>query len=355
MSSARENLLSLILWIVAGVMIILLVALVVFFKPKFSLAAPTATPASPTQVEPTISATQEQQVIQASYQSTKKVVRALNPHTDISTTERTQAIEYTVAEGDSLFNIAKQYNLKPESVFWANYDKLGGSPDMITPGITLIIPPSDGVYYKWKQGDTFQSIADEFYAKTQDILEAPVNKLDLTNPTMTSGSYVMVPGGKREAVTWFQGAIPRGSAGTLSHLLGSGGCDTTTAGAVGDGVFGMPIPGGYVVGNDYIEGVHQGIDLGSASSNSILAADDGVVVYAGWANGGYGNTVMIDHGNGYQTLYAHMSTVLVSCGQSVGQGSQIGVVGSTGNSTGPHCHFEIRYMGLNVNPHDFGV
>ena len=150
------------------------------------------------------------------------------------------------------------------------------------------------MYYKWKEGDTFQSIADEFYAKTQDILEAPVNKLDLTNPTMTSGSYVMVPGGKREAVTWFQGAIPRGSAGTLSHLLGSGGCDTTTAGAVGDGAFGMPIPGGYVVGNDYIEGVHQGLDLGSASSNSILAADDGVVVYAGWANGGYGNTVMID-------------------------------------------------------------
>jgi murein DD-endopeptidase MepM/ murein hydrolase activator NlpD len=115
----------------------------------------------------------------------------------------------------------------------------------------------------------------------------------------------------------------------------------------------MPVPGGVVIGNDYIGGVHQGIDLGSAGSATIVAADDGVVVYSGWANGGYGNTVMIDHGNGFQTLYAHMQYTTVSCGSSVYQGSQIGVVGSTGNSTGPHLHFEIRYMGLNDNPHNY--
>jgi murein DD-endopeptidase MepM/ murein hydrolase activator NlpD len=163
----------------------------------------------------------------------------------------------------------------------------------------------------------------------------------------------MIPGGKREAVQWFQGQIPRGTAGTLAKLFGDGGCDTSAGGAVGDGSFGWPLSGAVLVGNDYIPGVHQGVDLGSASSSTIVAADSGLVVYAGWANGGYGNTVMIDHGNGFQTLYAHMSAIAVSCGQSVGQGSAIGVVGSTGNSTGPHLHFEIRYMGMNDNPHNY--
>jgi murein DD-endopeptidase MepM/ murein hydrolase activator NlpD len=108
-----------------------------------------------------------------------------------------------------------------------------------------------------------------------------------------------------------------------------------------------------MTGNDYIPGVHQGIDLGSSSSVTIVAADSGVVAYSGWANGGYGITVLIDHGNGFQSLYAHMSTTLVSCGQPIGQGQQVGILGSTGNSTGPHLHFEIRYSGLSDNPYNY--
>ncbi|HSB67191.1 MAG TPA: M23 family metallopeptidase, partial [Anaerolineales bacterium] len=82
----------------------------------------------------------------------------------------------------------------------------------------------------------------------------------------------------------------------------------------------------------------------------IFASDAGVVVFAGWANGGYGYMVMIDHGNGYQSLYGHMSVVSVTCGQSVYTGSYIGAIGSTGNSTGPHLHFEVRYMGGFISP-----
>jgi len=84
--------------------------------------------------------------------------------------------------------------------------------------------------------------------------------------------------------------------------------------------------------------------------DAIFASDSGVVIYAGAISGGYGNMVMIDHGNGYQTLYAHLSTINVSCGQSVYQGQVIGGCGSTGNSTGAHLHFEIRLNGGFINP-----
>ena len=94
---------------------------------------------------------------------------------------------------------------------------------------------------------------------------------------------------------------------------------------------------------------HSGLDIGAAYGASIVAADGGTVTIAG-VNGGYGNCVMIDHGNGYYTLYGHMSSIAVSVGQSVSKGATIGYVGSTGVSTGPHLHFGISYGGTYVNP-----
>ena len=351
--SRRDKIISVGLWVIAGAMAVLMVSLVVINPPDLKLipsptTVPTAEPVEPTKTTPVDST-----FIETSYDPQKSVTRVTNPHTEIPNAGRQEAIKYTVAEGDSLFGISKQFDIKPETVFWANYDILNGSPDMIAPGVELIIPPANGVYYKWKDGDTIQAVADRFYANANDILEAPLNDLDLTDPEVKPDSYIMIPGGKREAVQWFQGQIPRGSAGTLSKFLGEGGCDTSAGGAVGDGSFGWPLSGAVLIGNDYIAGVHQGIDLGSTSSSTIVAADAGVVVYAGWSNGGYGNLVVVDHGNGFQTVYAHMSGIAVACGQSVGQGAGLGGVGSTGNSTGPHLHFEIRYMGLNDNPHNY--
>ena len=95
---------------------------------------------------------------------------------------------------------------------------------------------------------------------------------------------------------------------------------------------------------------HKGIDIANPNYPPIVAADSGVVTVAGWVdNTGYGNRVMIDHGNGYITLYGHMSRVSVSVGQRVGKGQLIGYVGSTGRSTGPHVHFEIRNSGGGFN------
>jgi len=352
-TTVRERVLSITLWAAAGAMVILLVALLLDTFPSISTVfSPTATP-TPETIQATKTTPVDPSTVPAAYSSKRTLVRALNPYTDMEQDIRREAINYTVEEGDSLFALSKKFNLEPETVFWANYEKLGGSPDAIKPGIEMVIPPSDGVLYEWKEGDTLQSVADKYKVKPEAILEATFNKIDLTNPSFSAGEYVMIPGGKGESVSFFSGEIPRGSAGTLARVMGDGGCDTSAGGAVGDGSFGNPVPGGVVIGNDYIGGVHQGVDLGSSSSNTVVAADSGVVVYSGWANGGYGITVVIDHGNGFQTLYAHLSTTTVGCGASVGQGTQIGVVGSTGNSTGPHLHFEIRYMGLNDNPHNY--
>ncbi|MBR3133611.1 MAG: peptidoglycan DD-metalloendopeptidase family protein [Clostridia bacterium] len=99
-------------------------------------------------------------------------------------------------------------------------------------------------------------------------------------------------------------------------------------------------------------GFHTGLDIATSSGTPIGAAAAGTVVFAGWS-GGYGNLVKIDHGNGYQTYYAHCSAIYVSVGQSVSAGETISAVGSTGNSTGPHLHFEIRIGGETVNPQSF--
>ena len=125
--------------------------------------------------------------------------------------------------------------------------------------------------------------------------------------------------------------------------LGSGGCSGDfSGGAVGTGGFIWPTANHYVSGNDYWSG-HLAIDIAAGLGDPVWAADTGVVVFAGWSNGGYGNMVMIDHGNGWQSLYGHLSQVIAGCGQSVGQGQTIGLAGSTGNSTGPHLHFEIAF------------
>ena len=275
--------------------------------------------------------------------------RQANLRTILPTRPREQEIVYRVQAGDSVFGIAQSFNLKPETVLWANYDILNDDPHMISIGQELIIPPTDGVLYKWKEGDTIEKIAATFKADPQDILLYPGNKLDLANPVIQPGTYVMIPGGSREFRTWVVPTIPRGPAGVNKSIYGPGACDTSAGGAFGTGTFVWPTRNRVLSGNDYWPG-HLAIDIAAYTGDPIYAADSGVVVYAGPVGGGYGNMVMIDHGNGYQTLYAHLSAWNVRCGASVSQGQVIGQAGSTGRSTGPHLHFEVRYLGGFVNP-----
>jgi murein DD-endopeptidase MepM/ murein hydrolase activator NlpD len=270
-------------------------------------------------------------------------------HTFIPNRPRLEVKVYTVAKGDSLFGIANFYNLRPETVLWANFDLLNDNPDTLSIGMELKIPPVDGVFYEWREGDTLEGVAARFQAELEHILGWPGNDLDLTSPTIAAGTQVMIPGGRREYRSWVIPDIPRGRAGVSKSLYGAGACEGAYDGAFGTGGFIWPAGNHRLSGNDYWEG-HLGIDVGAGEGAQIYAADSGVVVFAGWALGGYGNMVMLDHGNGYQTLYAHMSNVSVSCGSSVSQGGVIGSSGSTGNSTGAHLHFEVRYMGGFLNP-----
>ncbi len=270
-------------------------------------------------------------------------------HTNIPTRPRTKVIEYTVETGDSVFGIAQNFNLHPETILWANYSQLNDSPDMLNPGMKLNVPPVDGVYYQWEPGDSLASVASKFDAKVDDILGWEGNNFDLTDPQVEPGQWIMVPNGHREFRQWLVPTIARSNSGVLKSVLGPGACEGNYSGAYGTGTFSWPTASTTLSGNDYWSG-HLGIDISGYLGDGVFASDAGVVVFAGWANGGYGYMVMIDHGNGYQTLYAHLSMVNVSCGQSVYSGTYIGAVGSTGNSTGAHLHFEVRYMGGFISP-----
>jgi murein DD-endopeptidase MepM/ murein hydrolase activator NlpD len=288
------------------------------------------------------------------YQKSIKVVDAVyrlsNLETIIPNRPRQEVQIYTVELGDSVFGIASFYRIKPETVLWSNYDSLKDNPHAITVGMELKVPPVDGVYYQWQDGDTFESVAAEFETDAAEIWGWGGNQIDLTNPAVEPGSWVMIPGGQREFQQWIVPIIPRGAAGVSTGMYGAGACPGGyEGGAFGTGSFIWPTINRIISGNDYWSG-HLALDIGSAPGEPISASDAGVIVFAGWSMGGYGNAVAIDHGNGYQTLYAHLSKVNVRCGQSVSQGQNIGLGGSTGNSTGPHLHFEIRYQGGFVNP-----
>ncbi len=147
--------------------------------------------------------------------------------------------------------------------------------------------------------------------------------------------------------------IPRSNP-SVARLYGPGACGEIAYGAVGTGAFVWPTDAHWLSGFDYNPGAnHPAIDIAGHLGAPIYAADTGVIVYAGWNNYGYGNVLVIDHGNGWQTLYAHLSAYFVACGDSVYQGKQIANMGSTGNSTGPHLHFEMNYNGTKLNPHDY--
>ena len=275
-------------------------------------------------------------------------------HTEVDKILRPSAIKYTVEQGDAIFRISKSFDISPETLLWANYDVLQDNPHYLSVGQELTVPPTNGIWYKWKDGDTLQGVADKYKANVDDIIYWYGNKLDLTKPEVRAGTYIMIPGGERELQQWVVPTIPVGRAGVVSNVLGPGSCDTSGVSYWGgSGFFAWPADNYYLSGNDYWSG-HLAIDIAAGDGAPIYASDGGLVVYSGWITGGYGNMIMIDHGNGYQSLYAHMSALVARCGTTVYQGQVIGYSGMTGGtSTGPHLHFEIRYMGGFVSPWDY--
>jgi murein DD-endopeptidase MepM/ murein hydrolase activator NlpD len=277
------------------------------------------------------------------------LVRLPNLNTTIPDGTRQFPIKYTVEEGDSIFAIAKKFALKPESILWANYDLLNDDPTYLAVGWKLTIPPTDGIYYKLKQDDTLQKIAEKYQAKVADIVSWPSNMMDVSDPKLGSLDYVMIPGGYRELQPWIVPLAFAPRSGATRVVSGPGGCQAPATGPVGSTAFIWPVGNHFLSGFDF-SSYHLGIDIAAATGTPVYASDAGTVIYAGWNDSGYGYMVEIDHNNGYSTVYAHFSAVSVYCGQSVYQGSVIGSAGSTGKSTGAHVHFEIRLNGGFLNP-----
>ncbi|MCK4725655.1 MAG: M23 family metallopeptidase [Anaerolineales bacterium] len=280
-------------------------------------------------------------------------------HTTLPTRPRTDVLKYTVLKGDTLFGIAEMFGLQPETLLWGNQFVLGDNPHNLRPEQELNILPVNGTYYKWQAGDGLNGVSDFFGVTAEEIIEYPGNSLDpaaigdYAHPNIEPGTWLIIPNGTREFVTWSAPEIPRDNP-SVAKVLGPGACSSVADGAVGAGVFIWPANNHFLSGFDYSPSTnHSGIDIDGETGDPVYAADNGVVVYSGWNNWGYGNVVVINHGNGWQTLYAHLNAYNVSCGQSVWQGSVIGAIGNTGNSSGSHLHYEMMYNGTKVNPWDY--
>lgn len=223
---------------------------------------------------------------------------------------------YVVRSGDTLSTIAKMFKVSINTITWANDIKKG----LIKPGQTLVILPISGVRHTVAKGDTVQSIAKKYKADVEEILS--YNDLTKTSK-LTSGDEIIIPDGEIASV--------------VTYSSGSSSSNTV----VSAGYYMRPIQGGRKT-----QGLHghNGIDFGSPVGTPVLAAAAGSVIIARSSgyNGGYGLYIVVNHANGTQTLYSHLSGVGVSVGDKVEKGQVIGKVGNSGKSTGPHLHFEIR-------------
>ncbi len=244
------------------------------------------------------------------------------------TNKSTQISLYVVRQGDSLSQIAKMYDVSVNTIVWANNIK--GS---IHEGDELVILPVTGVSHKVAKGDTIRSIASKYRADMNDIMS--YNDLR-SDSNLVVGSSIIIPDGESTAVVLSSSgsSITGAAANPTETLRGAGG-------PYYKDYYKRPIDGGVKT-----QGLHgyNAVDLAAPTGTPIHAAADGVVIVArsGGYNGGYGSYVVISHPNGTQTLYAHMSKVIAVQGSAVEQGDTIGLIGSTGKSTGPHVHFEVR-------------
>lgn len=259
----------------------------------------------------------------------------IDPMTQVSEKPRAEVFEYTVEDGDTLAAIAKKFGVDTDSILWINK---GVSEKRLKPGTALKIPPVTGVVHTVKSGETVYSIAKRYNVSAQAIVDFPFNEFSNDETfALAIGQTVVVPDGEMpdEIIS-----SPRNNIANVT---------TPNAGAVSaTGKWLWPAAGSITQG---YRPWHKAVDIANRSGGPILAADAGTVIVSGWPdNSGYGNRVILDHGNGYKTLYAHMSKLAVKAGQTVKRGDKLGDMGSTGRSTGTHLHFEIRTAKGNADP-----
>lgn len=255
----------------------------------------------------------------------------------ISAKPRSELLEYTVQPGDTVSTIAEKFGITVDTIRWENDLK---SVKDIKPDQKLRILPVSGMKHKVKHGETIYSIAKKYQVDAQVIVNWPYNSYANDETfALSVGQELTIPEGIKPK------EVPTEPRRFYAQVPGAG---------TGTGQFVWPVSGR--ITQNFVW-YHKGLDIANADSPDVLAADGGTVILAGWlAPTAYGNHIIIDHGNGLATLYAHLSQVYVGteAGRNkVARGQPIGKMGSTGRSTGVHLHFEIRRDGLAVNPLDF--
>lgn len=269
---------------------------------------------------------------------------------------RTHVLKYKVQQGDTLFGIAAKFGLNPDTIFWSNAESLKDNINLLFVGVDLYILPVDGVYHEADGEQSIAEIAALYSVQSGDILYSEYNhlseyELDTVPPV---GMRIVIPGGRREYISW-QAPIETGleGSGNPEGAVHPGSCRARYSGAGGTQTYVNPLGSVlYRITNGYASW-HPGVDLASDHGTPIYAADTGVVVFAGWHREGYGELVIIDHGNGWTTYYGHNSKRFVGCGDQVTQGQIIAEMGMSGNATGVHVHFEIRQNDVTRNPADY--
>lgn len=245
---------------------------------------------------------------------------------------------HTVARGETPNIIAAQYDISAETL-------LGGNPwlnqesNQLQSGEELVILPTDGVLHTVQPGETLADIAETYDVSIEEIVAVESNNLEAPFFRLVPETQILVPGAVIGQFYWTAPKTVAGSGGTQQWQI------------IGTGSYIWPISGRCLT-QFYWYG-HPGIDVGLAEGSAVSAADHGTVTYASWAAGqfyDYGNLIVINHGNGFETLYAHLSSINVYPGQIVRQGDFIGSSGNTGRSSGPHLHFEIRLNDIRDDP-----
>lgn len=277
---------------------------------------------------------------------------------------RSGIIMHTIRSGDTLDKIAAHYGISQETIIWNND---GIYVNRLLPGDQLTILPGNGIRHKTNGQETLQTIADKYKVSPYVIIDSEFNQLLNTPPStlLPADMWIMVPGGQGtgKAAYWDPGikvqtgAPKPGGGGPIGAYAvavefggGPGSCGAQPS-AGGTGGLRVPLTLGHYVITRGFSGIHSGIDLAEPAGSAVFAADRGTVIFAGWSTWGYGNAIVLYHGDKL-TLYGHLSQINVGCGQVVESGAVIGAVGTTGNSTAPHLHFEIRPLpaGAPVDP-----
>jgi len=277
-------------------------------------------------VEQTIIASSSLTADQTTVETSQEVV------TVISDKPRDQILEYEVLGGDTIGAISEKFQVSVDTIRYAN--NLSDVDD-IYPGDKIKILPVSGVAHTVASGDTIFTVAKKYQAEPQAILDFPFNDVG-DDFALAIGQILIVP----------DGAPPSKPKAAPTQYLAKENVNQTPV--TGGGAFSWPTVGSI---SQYFAWYHPGVDIQNPAAPAVTASDGGRVVVAGWPdNWGYGNRIIIDHGNGFTTLYAHLSRIYVGVGQYVDKGEVIGQMGSTGRSTGTHLHIEIRRNGAALNP-----